>query len=403
MQQPSTLRRVPIRHDVSRTTIDVTTVATPLSVPSVATPLGAPAIASAASHPRTSSKTFDIMAPTAKTRRAAKPAAKTRRSAQHTPKAHRATQPNPVPVMPAVSVPKTAPKTRTTPKSASVPAAQPAKPTRRKSKITPRHLVMFFAGIIFVACLTLLGIWLLDGFRSQQEYQQLADTATTSTGDGDAATDQTINFAELTSTNPDTVAWVRIPNTTVNYPVVQTNNNVTYLSRTFTGGTSLSGTIFLDAGNAADFSSTNSILYGHNRVDGTMFADLDRIYDGNLGNDIKIYLYLPDGTVRTYRVFSAYITANDPISINPSVTDFAGFAADMLARSERDFNLDPLAVTVRDNTAGNSATSNVAADTAGNATTLNAPTPQILTLSTCVANDDRRYLFHAVLTQIDSV
>ena len=387
MQQPSALRRVPIRHDVSRTTIDVTIVATPLSVPSVATPLGAPAIASAASHPRTSSKTFDIMAPTAKTRRAAKPAAKTRRSAQHTPKAHRATQPNPVPVMPA----------------ASVPAAQPAKPTRRKSKITPRHLVMFFAGVIFVACLTLLGIWLLDGFRSQQEYQQLADTATTSTGDGDAATDQTINFTELTATNPDTVAWVRIPNTTVNYPVVQTNNNVTYLSRTFTGGTSLSGTIFLDAGNAADFSSTNSILYGHNRVDGTMFADLDRIYDGSLGNDIKIYLYLPDGTVRTYRVFSAYITANDPISINPSVTDFAGFAADMLARSGRDFNLDPLAVTVRDNTAGDNTTSNVAANTASNATTSNAPTPQILTLSTCVANDDRRYLFHAVLTQIDSV
>lgn len=387
MQQPSALRRVPIRHDVSRTTIDVTIVATPLSVPSVTTPLGAPAIASAASHPRTSGKTFDIMAPTAKTRRATKPTAKTRRSAQHTPKVHRATQPNPVPVMPA----------------ASVPAAQPAKPTRHKSKITPRHLVMFFAGVIFVACLTLLGIWLLDGFRSQQEYQQLADTATTSTGDGDAATDQTINFAELTATNPDTVAWVRIPNTTVNYPVVQTNNNVTYLSRTFTGGTSLSGTIFLDAGNAADFSSTNSILYGHNRVDGTMFADLDRIYDGSLGNDIKIYLYLPDGTVRTYRVFSAYITANDPISINPGITDFAGFATDMLARSERDFNLDPLAVTVRDNTAGDNTTSNVAANTAGNAATSNVPTPQILTLSTCVANDDRRYLFHAALTQIDSV
>lgn len=371
MQQPSALRRVPIRHDVSRTTIDVTTVATPLSAPGVATPLGAPAIASAASRPLTSGKTFDIMVPTAKTRRTAKPVAKTQHSAQPAAKTQR--------------------------------TAQPAKSTRRKSKITPRHLVMFFAGVIFVACLTLLGIWLLDGFRSQQEYQQLADTATTSTGDGDGATDQTINFAELTATNPDTVAWVRIPNTTVNYPVVHTDNNVTYLSRTFTGGTSLSGTIFLDAGNAADFSSTNSILYGHNRVDGTMFADLDHIYDGSLGNDIKIYLYLPNGTVRTYRVFSAYITANDPISINPSVTDFAGFAADMLARSERDFNLDPLAVTVRNNTVGDNTTSNAAAGTAGNAATSNAPTPQILTLSTCVANDDRRYLFHAVLTQIDSV
>ena len=288
------------------------------------------------------------------------------------------------------------------------PAPDPVAKARRR-KITPQKVVMFLAGVTIVACLSMLAIWLFDGFQAQQDYQQVADTSTETTGDGDQATDQRINFDELKATNPDTVAWLRVPNTTINYPVVQTTDNATYLSKTFTGGYSLSGTIFLDKGNVADFSSVNSILYGHNRVDGTMFADLDKIYDGSLGNDIKIFLYLPDGTVRTYRVFSSYVTANDPTSINPSVTDFNSFAREMLARSERDFNLDPLAVTIRDNTrkddntAQDSATADsTAGNTAATNTTDSTPAPRVLTLSTCVANDDRRYLFHAVLTQIDN-
>lgn len=278
----------------------------------------------------------------------------------------------------------------------------------RRRKITPQKVVMFLAGVTIVACLSVLAIWLFDGFQAQQDYQQVADTSTETTGNGDQATDQRINFDELKATNPDTVAWLRVPNTTINYPVVQTTDNATYLSKTFTGGYSLSGTIFLDKGNAADFSSVNSILYGHNRVDGTMFADLDKIYDGSLGNDIKIFLYLPDGTVRTYRVFSSYVTANDPTSINPSVTDFNSFAREMLARTERDFNLDPLAVTVRDNTRkdDDTAQDSTTADstlenTAATSTTDSIPAPRILTLSTCVANDDRRYLVHAVLTAVD--
>ena len=288
------------------------------------------------------------------------------------------------------------------------PAPDPVTKARRR-KITPQKVVMFLAGVTIVACLSVLAIWLFDGFQAQQDYQQVADTSTETTGDGDQATDQRINFDELKATNPDTVAWLRVPNTTINYPVVQTTNNATYLSKTFTGGYSLSGTIFLDKGNVADFSSVNSILYGHNRVDGTMFADLDKIYDGSLGNDIKIFLYLPDGTVRTYRVFSSYVTANDPTSINPSVTDFNSFAREMLARSELDFNLDPLAVTIRDNTRKNDNTaqdSATADSTPGNTAATNTadstPAPRVLTLSTCVANDDRRYLFHAVLTQIDN-
>ena len=351
--------------------------------------------------------------PVKKANEATPPAPETNEGTPPAPETNEGTPPaseTPPPQKPQKTTAKSPKSTQIHQKSAkeAKPAPDPVAKARRR-KITPRKVVMFLAGVTIVACLSVLAIWLFDSFQAQQDYQQVADTSTETTGDGDQATDQRINFDELEATNPDTVAWLRVPNTTINYPVVQTTDNATYLSKTFTGGYSLSGTIFLDKGNAADFSSVNSILYGHNRVDGTMFADLDKIYDGSLGNDIKIFLYLPDGTVRTYRVFSSYVTANDPTSINPGVTDFNSFAREMLARSERDFNLDPLAVTVRDNTRKDDSTTQNSAtadstprNTAATNTTDSTPAPRILTLSTCVANDDRRYLVHAVLIQIDN-
>lgn len=274
--------------------------------------------------------------------------------------------------------PKSQPKTSTKlpPKSKSRPKPQPKPKSRPKPRsrrrLTPERLLIIFSGVALVACLAVGAGYLIDSWRQHTAHQDLTATVITPAADNsDPSAAKTIDFATLLATNPDTVAWIEIPGTNINYPVVQTTNNETYLSRTFDGGTSISGTIFLDADNAADFTNTNSILYGHHRYDRTMFADLDLIYNGSLAADTPVYLYLPDGSRATYQVFSVYITENDPVSIDPATSDFTAFATTMLARSERDFGLDPLAAS-----------------------------PRILTLSTCVANDDRRYLVHAVLTEL---
>ena len=285
---------------------------------------------------------------------------------------------------------KPQPKSKSRPKPQPKPKSQP-KP-RSRHRLTPERLLIIFSGVALVACLAVGAGYLIDSWRQHTAHQDLTATVITPTADGsNPSTAKTIDFAALLATNPDTVAWIEIPGTNINYPVVQTTNNETYLSRTFDGGTSISGTIFLDADNAADFSNINSILYGHHRYDRTMFADLDLIYNGSLAADTPVYLYLPDGSRATYRVFSAYITANDPVSIDPATSDFTTFATTMLVRSERDFGLDPLAASPQFTSADALPASTNPSET---------PSPRVLTLSTCVANDDRRYLIHAVLTEL---
>ena len=293
--------------------------------------------------------------------------------------------------------PKSQPKTSTKlqPKSKSRLKSQPKLKSRPKPRsrrrLTPERLLIILSGVALVACLAVGAGYLIDSWRQHAAHQDLTATVITPAGDdSDPSAAKTIDFAALLATNPDTVAWIEIPGTNINYPVVQTTNNETYLSRTFDGDTSISGTIFLDADNAADFTNVNSILYGHHRYDRTMFADLDLIYNVSLAADTPVYLYLPDGSRATYQVFSTYITENDPISIDPATSDFAAFATTMLARSERDFGLDPLAVSPQFTSADTSPASTNPSQTTS---------PPILTPSTRGANDDRRYLVHAILTE----
>ena len=73
-----------------------------------------------------------------------------------------------------------------------------------------------------------------------------------------------IDFAALKARNPDTIGWIYLPGTIINYPVVQTDNNTTYLTRRFDGSATAYGTIFVDH-RTDPHTSKNLILYGHNQ------------------------------------------------------------------------------------------------------------------------------------------
>ena len=79
----------------------------------------------------------------------------------------------------------------------------------------------------------------------------------------------------------DYVAWVTIDDTNIDYPVMQGDTNMKYLNLNPYGEYSLSGSIFLDSRNAADFSDDYSILYGHHMEYGVMFGALDDFIDKN--------------------------------------------------------------------------------------------------------------------------
>jgi len=81
-------------------------------------------------------------------------------------------------------------------------------------------------------------------------------------------------FKELQAINPEVIAWIDVYGTNIDYPVVQGEENSKYVNTNAEGRYSLTGAIFLDAGNSADFSDFNNILYGHHMDKNVMFGEI---------------------------------------------------------------------------------------------------------------------------------
>ena len=85
------------------------------------------------------------------------------------------------------------------------------------------------------------------------------------------------DFAGLRELNEDTIGWIAIPDTAISYPVMQTEDNQTYLKRDISGKKSSAGAVFMDAGNSLAPLDQNTIIYAHNMGEGRedeMFAPL---------------------------------------------------------------------------------------------------------------------------------
>ena len=115
-----------------------------------------------------------------------------------------------------------------------------------------------------------------------------------------------VDFEALRENGPDIIGWLNLPDTAINYPVTQTDNNEYYLRHLYDGTYNKVGCLFADYENQADFSDRNTIIYGHNMRDGSMFAALNEYggqsyYDGHP----QMYLVTPDGGY-VMEVFSAF-------------------------------------------------------------------------------------------------
>ena len=91
-----------------------------------------------------------------------------------------------------------------------------------------------------------------------------------------------VDFKELMKINPDIYAWIYIPNTNVDYPVAQSgpdNDDSFYLSHNVYKNYQFSGTIYSEKKNSRDFMDPVTVLYGHNMLNGSMFATLHNFND----------------------------------------------------------------------------------------------------------------------------
>ena len=143
-----------------------------------------------------------------------------------------------------------------------------------------------------------------------------------------------IDFAVLDSQNPDVVAWIQIPGTQINYPVVQGKDNDYYLHRDLNGQKSTAGTIFLDYADRADFSSMHNVLYGHHMKNGSMFKDISRYKDqGYFDQHSEIILYTPEREIHL-KALAAVCTSPDAIRRKTefaSGEEFASYIQQMTA------------------------------------------------------------------------
>ena len=164
-------------------------------------------------------------------------------------------------------------------------------------------------------------------FKGQKEYDKIREIDVEEKDKNNFR----VNFDELLAINPDTVGWLRFypEPAQINYPLVQTDNNDLYLSKTFSANENTVGAIFLNYINHPDFNDKNTIIYGHRMKDNSMFHELEKYQEKSFWEENQyFYIYTPDGREITYQIYSAGIvkeTSDSYITEFSSTEEFDDF------------------------------------------------------------------------------
>lgn len=118
-----------------------------------------------------------------------------------------------------------------------------------------------------------------------------------------------VDFVKLKKINPDIYAWINIPGTVIDYPIVRNaDDNAYYLTHTVENKKSAYGAIYTEDYNDMDFADFNTVIYGHNMKNGTMFGSLKKYRNKSFFDENReINVYMP-GRIMKYRIFAAHIT-----------------------------------------------------------------------------------------------
>lgn len=152
-----------------------------------------------------------------------------------------------------------------------------------------------------------------------------------------------VNFQELKQKNSDTVGFIKVNNTNINYPVVQASDNGYYLTHSFDKSWNDAGWVFLDFRNNIENLGANTIIYAHSRLDKSMFGTLRNITTENwFNNKDNHVIYLSTPTENTmWQVFSVYRIPNETYYITTdfnTVSEHQTFLETIISRSKFNFN-----------------------------------------------------------------
>ena len=189
--------------------------------------------------------------------------------------------------------------------------------------------------------------------------------------------DNPIDFAALQAQNPDVCGWITVPNTNVDYPILQSNpdeDNDFYLTHNLERKYSVAGSIYIQRNNSNQFTDRNTVIYGHNMKNKTMFRTLHNFRDPKFFEENEFFTIYTPGHIKTYRIFAAYRYDNRHILNSFDFTDKSVYEEYLK------FATNPVSLikNVRE----------------GVKVTADDP---IVTLSTCISDKRYRYLVQGVL------
>ena len=246
---------------------------------------------------------------------------------------------------------------------------------RKKNKKYKKAILNLILYIILLSILIYSGIkifkWYKDKTNNNKIAEQIKSTVIVEEKNEDENKDEyTVDFNKLKEQNNETIAWLKVNNTNIEYPVVKGTNNSFYLNHSFDKSSNSAGWIFADYKNKFDNTDKNIVIYGHNMRDGSMFGSMKNIlnsdwYENEENTNITLYT---ENEKCIYKVFSVYRIENEYYYIKTEFkndNEFEGFIKNLKKRSIKDFNVD---VSKEDN---------------------------ILTLSTCANNNKYRVVLHA--------
>ena len=180
-----------------------------------------------------------------------------------------------------------------------------------------------------------------------------------------------VDFEYLQSINSDIIGWIVWENEDISYPLLYSGDNSKYLSTSFDGRELSSGSIFLDGRNDSSFSDQHNIIYGHNMKNLSMFGKLKyyKTDDSYYSEHQYIQILLPDRTER-YQIFSFNTVSSSSIVYNVDYTNSEEIEEFLNYIELASYTATGIDVDSED---------------------------KILSLSTCTADEDKRFVINAVL------
>lgn len=259
---------------------------------------------------------------------------------------------------------------------------------RKKLNVKNLCLLIFFLVMLIVFLFSLIKVimWIIDNNNTNDIIKKVANTYEISekSYDNEVIINENekdiyfdymklkfidVDINKLKTFNPDTIGFIKVMGTNINYPFVQTKDNDYYLNRSYDKTYNNAGWIFLDYRNN-EFNDKNTIIYGHGRINGTMFGSLkDTLKSSWQSNkDNYIIKISTEKENSIWQIFSIYkiATTSDYLQTTFSDNEFESFINLIKGRSSYNFETD---VTNED---------------------------KVLTLSTCY-NDNDKMVVHAKL------